>query len=259
MNIHLIMTLYALVDEPRCLFDRADADDIRWNIFVHSAIPEVNDFAQSLVREHRNISLARDASNPGLAHAWNTGLINAYERGADVVVIANDDAIPEPGMVQRIARIAYENPEYYQVMCRMLDKPSGQIVHSNFGLCALNRIAWDTIGCFDENFYPIYYEDVDFYYRANLAGLKALVLPDVGVTHLGSQTINRVPELETQNRETFRRNNEYYARKWGSLTIGQETYATPFNDPALGLKIDAKDRFAPYPGYDRTDREVVKL
>lgn len=85
------------------------------------------------------------------------------------------------------------------------------------------------------------------------------MIEDIGVTHLGSQTIKRVPELGWQNSVTFRRNHEYYIRKWGSPVIGNEVFETPFNNPAFGLRIDPFERHAPYPGYNRIDREVVKL
>lgn len=259
MKIHCIMTLYALTDEPQQVFDRINAPDITWHVYVNSSIPEVTDFAKALRATNPNVGLDIDPTNPGLAKCWNDGLALAFAQGADTVLIVNDDAIPEAGMAQRIARIAYENPQHYLTMCRMIDVPSGQIVNSQFGLCAINPIMVETIGYFDENFFPVYWEDIDLYRRAKLAGLQAHAIEDVGVTHLGSQTIRRVPKLSGQNNETFALNNLYYSRKWGSLEIGKETYAVPFNDPAFGLRINAEDRHAPYPGYNRADREVVRL
>lgn len=261
MKIAIILTLYALTEEPRLLFERANAENVTWHLFQNSGNEAVSEMCYQLAMQHgyKRVPHYYNPSNPGLAHAWNTGLGLAYDSGADVVMIANDDAIPEPGIVQKIAYTAFNNPDAYLVMCRMLDKPSGHIVNSQFGLCAINPIALETIGYFDQNFFPVYWEDIDYYRRASLAGLETHLIEDIGVTHLGSSTIKAVRALARQNAETYRRNHEYYGRKWGSVVIGNEKYATPFNDPALGLKIEAGDRHAPYPGYDRTDREVVKL
>ena len=49
----------------------------------------------------------------------------------------------------------------------------------------LRRAAWVSIGGFDEQFHPAWYEDVDFCQRLRQAGWKMLFYPDCEVWHEG--------------------------------------------------------------------------
>ena len=44
----------------------------------------------------------------------------------------------------------------------------------------VRRSAWSALGGFDENFFPIWFEDVDFCKRLHDAGLKIVFLPGCG-------------------------------------------------------------------------------
>ena len=120
-----------------------------------------------------------------------------------------------------------------------------------------NEPNWVRYAPADENFFPIYCEDQDFARRAALSGLAEENCADTNVHHGGSSAILSNEELRRQNAHTQSLNFGYYARKWGGLA-GHETFATPFGDPELPLRIAPEDRAAPYgPQHDRTDQAVV--
>jgi hypothetical protein len=57
---------------------------------------------------------------------------------------------------------------------------------------AISRAALEEIGFLDEGFTPIYYEDVDWCYRARAAGYRIIYQPQAIVTHYESVTADRI-------------------------------------------------------------------
>jgi GT2 family glycosyltransferase len=113
------------------------------------------------------------------------------------------------------------------------------------------------LGCFDENFFPVYYEDADYRRRARLAGLQPGYCPFTSIQHGGSRSLSQL-QVARQNHATWTRNREYFNRKWGG-DPRTETYEHPFNDSRFSYFIDPVLREAPYHGLNRTDHDIVKL
>jgi GT2 family glycosyltransferase len=255
VKIHIIVVAYALADDLLRLYRSADAPNVQWHVFVHSQFPEVVEAVQHMALQ-TNVQAYWHGVNRGLAKSWNEGLMFAQMVGADVMMIANDDAVAGPGDVQRLAETAMNNRDKYLIVGNGYDIRNGAHSHQALALAAINPIALETIGYFDENFFPIYWEDVDWYRRAALAGLQMYVEPCTSIIHMGSRSLNHVPPY--QHHDTFHANRAYYARKWGG-EAGSETYTIPFNDSAFGLCIEAAERKAPYLGYNRTDQHIVEV
>ncbi|HLJ14333.1 MAG TPA: glycosyltransferase family 2 protein [Bryobacteraceae bacterium] len=55
------------------------------------------------------------------------------------------------------------------------------------------RDVWEQCGGFDEEFFPVWFEDVDFCRRANQAGFVAEYVPAVMARHLGGHSVSRIP------------------------------------------------------------------
>lgn len=268
INIHCIVIAYGLPYDLGRLHNRVDAPNIFWHVFLHSNIPEVK---QACITMHQLTHLNRAGLYPspqwpdcfefygygvnrGLSRSWNEGIENAYQWDADVAIILNDDMLPGPGDVQRVAQAAVDHPEAGIVKCMGTDMRSGQRTPMEFGLTAITRRGWDVVGAFDENIWPIYWEDIDWDRRRMLAGLPVHIVEETTAVHAGSKTSVTVPGLLEQTNGWFAANEAYYRRKWGAIHTEGELYATPFNDSALGLKIDPSRRHRPYgPGYDRED------
>jgi GT2 family glycosyltransferase len=74
-----------------------------------------------------------------------------------------------------------------------VDQPAGAFL-------MFSRAAWDTVGGFDERFWPIWFEDVDFCARIKSAGFCAYYHPKAVAKHSGSHS---VAPLTLENRERY--------------------------------------------------------
>lgn len=66
-----------------------------------------------------------------------------------------------------------------------VDQPAGAFL-------AIRHDVWDKLGGFDENFYPVWFEDVDFCKRAVRAGYRILYVPEVKARHIGGHSVRRI-------------------------------------------------------------------
>jgi GT2 family glycosyltransferase len=238
---------------------RAARSEVAVHLFLHSSDQATTATCERLAARPE-VHYLPHGENRGVSRSWNDGILNAYADGADVVIVANDDVLPSAGDLDRVAEKAARCRDRYIVSCAGSHERLGRFLPSHgYSFFAINPVAIETIGCFDENFFPAYCEDQDYARRAGLAGLSEENCADTNVVHGGSSAIFTSQELALQNRITQGHNIAYYARKWGG-DAGSERFETPFGDPALGLRIAPEDRAAPYgPGYDRTDRHLVAV
>ncbi len=248
MKIHCVVIAYGLSDDLLRLYRLTTGFDVTWHLFLHSSIPQVIMTCMEL-NENDNVRFHDYRVNRGLARSWNDGLIDSYGSGADVVMLLNDDMIPAPGDLERVAEAALEHPEYALTKARGFDLRTLKHTTMEFGFTAVTRHGWETIGCFDENISPVYWEDIDWCRRMDLAGLECLTVDCTSVVHAGSKTMVTVPGLKEQSQQWFDMNRDYYKRKWGRTHQEGELYEYPFNDTTLGLKIAPEERTNPYPGY----------
>ncbi len=63
-----------------------------------------------------------------------------------------------------------------------VDQPAGALLY-------FRRDLWNKVGGFDEDFHPIWFEDVDFCFRANQMGVRAVYDPAIAARHLGAHSI----------------------------------------------------------------------
>lgn len=255
MNIHIGFVAYAL--DVTELVESLIGPDTTFHCHLHSHEPAAETSCYNLARKYgAQFRLHDHGINRGLARSWNDCLVDMQAAGAEVMMIANDDIVANRADMLRIAQGAVEHPECYMI--------NGQgwhttvDVHSGLqlALAAIQPIALETIGYFDEGFFPIYREDVDYYYRIALSGLRPFTVGETAITHQGERTIQVNERAYRQVLVAATRNEQYYIKKWGGLE-GQELFTHPFNDARLGLKISAEDRHNPYPNYARTDYEEI--
>lgn len=255
LNVHIVLVTYAI--DPTPLVMALQGEDVTWWVFHHSKRVDVADACYAL-QNSIPIHFYDYRQNRGLARSWNDGLEMAYGSNADVVLIVNDDLEMGRRDLTKLVEAAFLHPSAGIIVAEGYNARMGDQLDLGFSVFAVNRVAIDTVGYFDENFVPIYFEDSDYSRRAGLAGLPYHSVRSTGIIHTGSAS-QTIPELKAQNDVTFQANYRYYVAKWNGGP-GQETYPVPFNDTHFGLKIDGHLRHAPYEGYNRTDiGEIVKL
>jgi hypothetical protein len=152
------------------------------------------------------------------AQSMNLGVLATQSHGGQVMIYQHDDIILRP--------------EVHTAMWKKHDEVKdtrwATIVNYSWQYVIFNLAAFDEIGLFDTNFpNRIYHADVDWSYRARVAGFveHSVHMP---LEHLngGSNAKNRMNEDAFHM--TFLANEDYYRLKWGG-GIGEETYKTPFN------------------------------
>lgn len=97
--------------------------------------------------------------------------------------------------------------------------------HPCFSAFMIDQKCWEITGEFDEVFAPAYYEDNDYHYRMQLAGLLAITYPPAMFFHWASRT-----QLEALGRPLSDTSNQHaqYVRKWGG-DPGKEVFVRPYN------------------------------
>jgi len=264
MKISIVTIAYNLPDSTRKLFQTAmldsDKHDIDFWLYLHSSHEATVEACEEMSATYPT-SYFPYGTNRGLSTSWNEGIHDAYEAGADVVIVSNDDIFFRAGDIDKIARKSYANRDNYVVSCagyHLGFDGRWQATHG-YSCFAINPISLEIVGCFDENIFPIYMEDCEHHYRATILGLVEENCADTHVTHAGSSAINKDDRLAIQNLITQPKNGIYYRSKWGGIN-GYEIYKHPFDNPGFSPYIPYERRHAPYgPGYDRTDQYIVSI
>ena len=155
--------------------------------------------------------------NLGCARSWN----HMVRTSPGAWLISGNDIQFSPGDIGRIKTTLEVNQDA-SIVCAM-----------GYAVFCFTPLGIRTVGMFDENFYPAYFEDNDHFRRVALTKSKAVGVDGFKAVHgeppnWGSCTVNSDPSLQRKNGVTFVNLRDYYRRKWGGEP-GQETYPTPYN------------------------------
>ncbi len=86
------------------------------------------------------------------------------------------------------------NPVNWHYRCLGFDLQSESVVEQPAGaLFLFRRSVWEQLGGFDERFWPIWFEDVDFCKRIRDCGLTVRFIPGVRAVHQGGHSAGLVP------------------------------------------------------------------
>jgi GT2 family glycosyltransferase len=170
-----------------------------------------HDESAALIAEHYpEARLIRQPVNLGFAGGVNAGMDVAQ---GDVFVLLNQDAVIHPGWLTTLINTLEENPEFGIAGCTVLG-PDGTVQHAGAMITrpeaygahlvdvgdsqprrveyatgaalAIRRETWEIVGRLDDGYYPAYYEDSDYCYRARRKGIETVYVPEARITHLFS-------------------------------------------------------------------------
>ncbi len=252
-----------------------------WDLQLHfvSKDPEITDYLGSakIAPKAKNEFIYNIGYNIGVAYCFNEALYHGYEKNDyDYVFLINSDIRFHPGDIDRMISLAEEDPGKALITVRGTHGKHGNDWVRSHGLAAsiLMPGAFREVGYFDENIFPAYFEDCDYYYRVWLSRGNGLInenssLEDVvnplvtclmtGKTHHeGSSVIYSDRRMLKLNPYFFKRNKNYYISKWGGIN-DHEKYTIPFRE-VDSLRIDSKNRAHPYGRiFDRTGERKFYL
>ena len=186
----------------------------------------------------------------GLAYNWNLGIKEATRlRCNRFLMLSNDILLHSEYIDNLMARydkgdvtlmsgynIECDYPE--QIFFKEIESFDDQ-PNAGFSCFMLSTDTIDKIGWLDENIRKIYWEDVDYATRIELAGEKHIVYRGSISYHYGSATLNRIatPEQQNEIHRNYALNQEYIMRKWGNDSrITKEIYQTPWNIENKSIK-----------------------
>jgi N-acetylglucosaminyl-diphospho-decaprenol L-rhamnosyltransferase len=94
--------------------------------------------------------------------------------------------------------------------CRV-EQPAGAFL-------MIRRDAWLAVGGFDEQFCPLWFEDVDFLRRLNQAGLGTMWIPEARASHYGGHSIAGLPS-STRRQYWYDSLLRYAAKHFGPVSL----------------------------------------
>ena len=158
------------------------------------------------------VELIRTGANLGFAGGNNVGIRRALARGADWVLLVNNDATVEPGIEHALDAAAAARPDAGLLACTILSADGSDVQYAGAtfsrtgysgrvattvppGLTdvgradgagvAVSRAAAERAGLLDESLF-LYAEDVEWSLRVRRAGFAVVLVPEARVRHKGS-------------------------------------------------------------------------
>lgn len=168
---------------------------------------------QGIVSGAPNLRIFEPKTPKGVAASWNWLIHRAIHRGHTNFLVLNDDVILMKKqneinlIIERWDEETFHRPRPFY----------------NWSAFILSKHIFQKVGGFDENFKRCFFEDNDYEYRMQLAGIKIryedALNPEV---FLNSQTILKDPLLGG-----YIENKDYYIKKWGGIP-SEEKFKKPF-------------------------------
>lgn len=247
--------------DPSKLFESIPHDDdAAWFVFFHGQDLELLDKVDVSVRSRQG-DLFPYMVNRGLAKSWNTGIHLAVQAQCETILLLNDDLFFYEGayceFLRTIEAVNDISDNVSFISTNGLETGGspfvGKVIPQNFACCALTTSAVDRVGYFDENFWPAYFEDVDYARRAGLLGMTVHIDPRTLVEHERSSTSRKDEDIRKNSADYFNANKAYFEKKWGG-SRGSEAFNRPFGCATFDSLIPYERRNAPYGQcFDRED------
>jgi hypothetical protein len=210
----VVLNWNSAADTLRCLAALFASDYENYDVVVVDNA-STDGSAEAIRQAYPDLPLARNPVNTGYAGGNNTGIRRALERGAEYVLLLNNDAVVEPGTLRALAQAAAAHPQAGFLgakVCTVEDRgrvlsAGGRLrggwepVHLGLGeldeagaaqavevdflsgsALLASRRAIEAVGLLDEDFF-LYYEDVEWCLRGKHAGFQVLAAPGARVYH----------------------------------------------------------------------------
>jgi GT2 family glycosyltransferase len=207
-----------VADTLRCLEALAASDYEGFEVVIVDNASTDGSVA-GLRERYPALTILENERNLGYTGGNNVGIDHALKRGAEYVLLLNDDSVVAPDALSALMAAAADHPEagFLGAKLLSLDEPTkilsaGGVLAGDWnsahrgmgerdagqydGLaevdwlsgCALlvSREAIHQVGILDSSFFA-YYEDVEWCFRGRRAGFKVVYVPDARVWHPDGQ------------------------------------------------------------------------
>ena len=185
---------------------------------------ELDRLSKTSHRFINKITVVHMPANIGCSGAWNL-IIKSYIN-APYWIIANDDVSFQPGLLKELHDTACNNEDTGMI------HPSNGYLYPNgdFNLFLIRDFVIQKYGLFDENTYPAYCEDVDYYLRFYHNPLKRKIggfehgyfhgEDEATISYSSGSKTKKVNDKFTSIIDTAANKNYYYLfEKWGNWNV----------------------------------------
>lgn len=153
--------------------------------------------------------------NMGVAGSWNHTI--RANMNDPWWVLANNDMRLEAGALRALSdSMSGFNHDTEPVISRI--QVGNESWGNHFGVFAVNAAAINQVGWFDENLYPIYFEDTDWMRRAERLDIRRILVPSKS-HHDGNESWKGNPVLQAHNKRSWDGNVEYFDGKWKMIDV----------------------------------------
>jgi GT2 family glycosyltransferase len=120
-------------------------------------------------------------------------------------------------------------------------EPGSKVAQPAGAFLMVRRAVWRDLGGFDERFFPLWFEDVDFCRRIRDAGLNLYYVPEAVAIHSGGHSISGIP-LEMRLVYWYRGLLRYAAKHFGPVAFRAVCLAVVTGSLLRGLAVSAAQR-----------------
>jgi hypothetical protein len=194
-----------------------------------------------------NFHIINLPNNIGCSSAWNL-IIKLYPM-APYWVISNHDVSYPAGFLQKMMELGYDSS--VGIVHGDNEHPPG-LKLGGWEIFLIRDFVIQEYGLFDENLYPAYGEDIDYYMRIFANGNILKRITTVGIPFFhgdstdyadgGCQTINEDAVLKSKVAIAHKLNERVYlTQKWGNTWNMCTPYSHPFNNEQFPISYNIYD------------------
>jgi GT2 family glycosyltransferase len=202
-----------------------------------------------------NAKVVKNSENRGFSGGCNQGISKA--RGENIILLNNDTVVSEGwlerllywlnsngdiGIVgpksnfiseqQRIMPVPYKSIDQMEKFAAEWAEnhpKQGYLADQLSGMCMIfKKTLTDTIGGFDERFFPGYFEDTDFCIRVQILGKKLWVANDVFIHHYGSSSFK---QSHMRHSDLIHESKRKFLQKWRMNSLKEITKIVELEKP----------------------------
>jgi len=224
----IVLNWNGLADTLECLASLARLDYPAYHVVVVDN-GSTDGSVEAIRAQFSQVTLIENGENLGFAEGNNVGLRHALDRGADYVLLLNNDTVADTRFLTKLVKIAevdgeigvasplichYDAPDEIWSAGAAIDWADGSTQRLRAGEvaregaptfevdfvsgCALlaKREVIETTGFLDVNFY-LYYEEADWCVRARNQGYRIVCVPEAKIWHKVSRSVGASSPLVT--------------------------------------------------------------
>lgn len=226
---YVIMPIYCGTTMTRSAIESVLHQDAPTHLFA--VLNGATDGAQSYVQSldpHR-VTYVSYQPQKGVSYAWNRALEWVFGRGAESVLVVNNDIVLRPDTYRLlladggefVTGVGSSDPK---CIAELSVPTTASRPHPDFSCFLIRRSTWERIGQFDESMVN-YCSDGDMHLRLHRSGIEAYCI-DLPFYHRASGTLKEldaVAQAVLQNQAEDDR--KAFERKWGCAMGSPEYYA----------------------------------